>query len=55
MPEHSIAKIAYYKKYLSTYLNIIERANYIKKIFLYDFLQGRAKTLRARNAVQLQH
>ena len=48
MPQHSIAKIAYYKKYLTTYLSIIERTNYVKKIYLYDFFAGEGKDINGQ-------
>jgi len=41
--EHSKAKIELYSKYLSTYLNILSRVPYIKRIHLYDLMCGEGK------------
>lgn len=38
--EHSIAKVELYVKYLATYLNILKRARFCKKIYLYDLMCG---------------
>ncbi|MDD2922013.1 MAG: three-Cys-motif partner protein TcmP [Anaerolineales bacterium] len=38
--EHSEAKIALYGRYLSVYLNILHRAGFVKRIFLFDFFCG---------------
>jgi len=40
MLEHSKAKIELYSTYLSTYLNILSRVSYIKRIHLYDLMCG---------------
>jgi len=40
MLEHSKAKVSLYGKYLSIYLNIIQRDGYTKKIYLYDLFCG---------------
>lgn len=41
--EHSIAKIELYRKYLAIYLNILARARYINKIYLFDLFSGEGK------------
>lgn len=38
--EHSEAKVELYGRYLSVYLNILHRAGFIKRIFLFDFFCG---------------
>lgn len=38
--EHSEAKVALYGRYLSVYLNILHRAGFVKRIFLFDFFCG---------------
>jgi len=38
--EHSEAKIALYGRYLSIYLNILHRAGYVKRIFVFDLFCG---------------
>ncbi len=40
MMPHSVAKVELYIKYLAVYLNIIERVQYIEKIFLFDLFAG---------------
>lgn len=40
MLEHSKAKVDLYSKYLSTYLNILSRVDFIKGIRLYDLMCG---------------
>jgi three-Cys-motif partner protein len=40
MMPHSIAKVQLYIKYLSVYLNIIERVQFIDKIYLFDLFAG---------------
>jgi three-Cys-motif partner protein len=40
LEDHSKAKIELYKKYLSIYLNIIARVDFIDKIHLYDLFAG---------------
>lgn len=40
MMPHSEAKVKLYVKYLAVYLNIIERVEYIEKIFLFDLFAG---------------
>lgn len=40
MMPHSAAKVELYIKYLAVYLNIIERVQYIEKIFLFDLFAG---------------
>lgn len=38
--EHSKVKVDLYSKYLAKYLNILKRANFCEKIFLYDLMCG---------------
>ena len=38
--EHSEAKVALYGRYLSVYLNILHRAGFVRRIFLFDFFCG---------------
>src|SRR6187397_1696551 len=45
MLEHSKAKVELYGRYLSIYLNVISRAPFIKKIFLFDLFAGEGKYL----------
>jgi three-Cys-motif partner protein len=40
MKPHSEAKVELYIKYLAVYLNIIERVQFIEKIFLFDLFAG---------------
>jgi three-Cys-motif partner protein len=40
MYEHSKAKVELYGKYLSIYLNVLERASFVNKIYLYDLFAG---------------
>lgn len=40
LEDHSKAKIELYKRYLSIYLNIIARVEFIDKIYLYDLFAG---------------
>ena len=40
MLEHSEAKVALYKSYLSRYLNILGRVPSVRKVFLFDLLAG---------------
>jgi len=37
---HSVAKINLYVKYLSVYLNILHRVDFIKKTYLFDLFAG---------------
>ena len=38
--EHSATKVALLEKYLTIYLNVLQRANFIDKIFLFDLFAG---------------
>jgi three-Cys-motif partner protein len=38
--EHSEAKVRLYGRYLSVYLNILHRASYVKRIFIFDLFCG---------------
>ncbi len=38
--EHSEAKVKLYGRYLSVYLNILHRAGFIKRIFIFDLFCG---------------
>ncbi|MEX0362598.1 MAG: three-Cys-motif partner protein TcmP, partial [Allomuricauda sp.] len=40
MPDHSKAKVELYTTYLSTFLNIISKTEYIDKLHIYDLLCG---------------
>jgi three-Cys-motif partner protein len=40
LEEHSKAKIELYQRYLSIYLNVISRSEYITKIHLFDLFAG---------------
>ena len=40
MYEHSKAKVELYGKYLSIYLNVLERVPYVRRIYLYDLFAG---------------
>src|SRR5262245_34954560 len=38
--EHSEAKVKLYSRYLSVFLNILHRADFIKRVFLFDLFCG---------------
>ena len=40
MLDHSIAKVELFRSYLSIYLNILQRAKFIDRIYLYDLFAG---------------
>ncbi len=40
MLEHSKAKVELYRRYLSIYLNVLKRVQFINKIYLYDLFAG---------------
>ena len=43
MLDHSKAKVELYKRYLSIYLNILSKADFVSKVFLYDLFAGEGK------------